>query len=97
MEINEITKKATECLPIGTVVKIGDKDNHTLFMIVGYLPKNEKGEKRDYIAVSFPIGLLSKETYFFFNQSAIYEIVFEGYRCDEFRLLAELIQSELSI
>ena len=98
VEVEEVLEEPVEvrCLPIGSVVKIGESDSDSLFMIAGYLPENDAGERRDYIAVHFPIGVLSKETYFFFNHCAIYEVVYEGYRCDKFLLLAGLIESEMS-
>lgn len=49
---------------IGTVVRLRQAAE-VLFMIVGILVENEKGERRDYVALRYPVGALGDANYFF--------------------------------
>lgn len=80
-------------LPIGTVVSVGEEEN-IKFMIVGYFPVNEKGEKRDYSAVRYPMGAYDSKMFFFFDDVAITKIHHNGYEDENFIALSELIARE---
>jgi hypothetical protein len=65
-------------LPIGSVVRLKEAEK-LLFMIIGLCVENENGEKRDYIAVRYPMGAINTSRYFFFNESAITDTIHMGY------------------
>lgn len=67
--------------PIGTVVKL-TLDPDLLFMIAGYLPRQDEGEFRDYFVVPLPLGLSGENQYVLCDHSRITEVVYPGY-CDE--------------
>ena len=79
-------------LPIGTVVKLSEKSD-IKFMIVGYLPQNEQGERRDYSAIRYPMGVYDSRMYFFFNESDVTEILHRGYEDDEFHAMESLFEA----
>ena len=79
-----------EFWPIGTVVKILEGEE-AKFMIVGYFPQNEKGEQRDYVSVRYPMGASNNNVYFFFNPEHIKEVIFEGYKSEEFNAFLRLV------
>lgn len=67
--------------PIGTIVRLTiNKD--MLFMISGYLTRQNEYPIHDYFAVPFPFGLVKDNQYILFNQQCIVEVVHKGY-CDE--------------
>lgn len=67
-------------LPIGSVVRIKETPDQ-LFMIFGWLQKSvQKEEIYDYIAVMYPEGLANKILSFYFNESDIEEVLFEGFQ-----------------
>lgn len=65
--------------PIGTVVSI-ELDRPLQVMIAGYLPKRKDSRVYDYFAVPFPLGLVDETAYICFDQDAITEVLWEGYR-----------------
>ena len=77
--------------PIGTIVKLDEKSK-ILFMIVGYLPQNKNGDKRDYTAVRYPMGVYDNRMFFFFNQSDIFEVLHSGYENEDFYAMAALAE-----
>jgi len=79
-----------EVLPIGTVVEL-NQDSAVKLMIVGFLPKNESGEIRDYSAIRYPMGVYDNRMFFFFNHDDIVNVVFKGYENDEFQAMKSLI------
>ena len=83
-----------EFWPIGTVVKIFDGEDAE-FMIVGYLPRNEKGERRDYVSVRYPMGAFNNNTYFFFDHKHIKEVVFGGYHSEKFSAFLQIMNGLL--
>lgn len=67
--------------PIGTIVKL-TIDEDMLFVISGYLTRQDTGYPHDYFAVPFPLGLIEEHQYISFNRECITEVVHEGY-CDD--------------
>ena len=65
-------------MSIGTVVELS-KAEETLFMIIGIYVENKDGEKRDYVAVRYPMGAMDNSHYYFFNNTDIKDVVYEGY------------------
>ena len=62
-------------------------------MIIGICQSdaNDPEKDYDYIGVLYPEGNLGTGSQFFFNSDAIDEVVFEGYRSDEWEKLLERI------
>lgn len=85
-----------DIFPIGTVVTL-QSDSHVKFMIVGYFPTNQEGERRDYAAVRYPMGVYDSRMYFFFNATDVAEVLHTGYVDDEFVIMTELINNESSL
>ena len=81
-------------LPIGSVVKISDRQKK--LMITGYLPisTNENQERKiwDYCGCLYPEGVITTETNYVFNQNNIEEICFLGLEDDEQKKFQEKIQ-----
>ena len=74
--------KAKELLPIGSVVLL--KGAKKKLMIIGSKALAEDtGQKRDYVAVLYPEGYLSRDVFFTFNHEEIDEVFFEGYDTPE--------------
>lgn len=76
---------------IGAVVRLRQAAE-VLFMIVGILVENEKGERRDYVAVRYPVGALGDANYFFFNGGDIQEVVHEGYVNEDHQAYSDLLR-----
>ena len=81
-----------EYLPIGTIVNV-NQAHEMNFMIVGLMIENAEGERRDYVAVKYPIGNVGKGQYYFFNHSDIKEIVHMGYVNEDHNIYVELLNS----
>jgi hypothetical protein len=71
-------------LPIGSVVLI--KDGRKPVMIYGYLQQSAFAENElfDYIGVPYPEGNVNAALQFGFQTTDIKEVLFEGYRSEEF-------------
>lgn len=69
-------------LPIGSVVRVAS--TRALAMILGYEPLVDDG-RADYLAVPYPMGLISDDGAIAFDRSSIGEVVFEGYVDEEAR------------
>ena len=67
-------------LPIGSVVRIASTD--ALAMILGYEPI-VGDERADYLAIPYPMGLISDDSAIAFDRSSVGEVVFEGYTDEE--------------
>ncbi len=68
-------------LPIGSIVKI-KLDSENKYMITSNLVEIEKDGKKDlyqYMAALYPVGIVSKETNYFFNDDDITDIYYFGY------------------
>lgn len=78
-------------LPIGSIVRIAE-DSEVKFMIVGYFPENAQGERRDYSAIRYPMGVYDNRLYFFFNSSDIFQVVYNGYEDEEFLSMCSIIE-----
>ena len=79
-------------LPIGSVVKL--RNTAEPVMIFGYLQKTsaKPGEVVDYVAVQYPIGNVNIFTQYGFQMTDITEVIFEGYRNEEFEKIAALLK-----
>lgn len=76
---------------IGTVVRLYQAPE-VLFMVVGILAENENGERRDYVALRYPVGALGDTVYFFFNEEEIQEVVHEGYVNEDHQAYNDLLR-----
>lgn len=74
-------------LPIGSVIKL--KNNSKLIMITGYYSVEYARDLEiyDYSGCAYPEGVMIKSSYCSFNQSDIKEVLFEGYKTDEYKTL----------
>lgn len=81
-----------EYLPIGTVVNLNQAE-HINFMIVGLLVENANKERRDYVAVRYPVGAMNKANHYFFNNDNIKEVVHMGYVNEDHKVYVELLNS----
>ena len=78
-------------LPIGSVVRI--KGIKKKIMIFGYLQKcwNSKVDHVDYVGIPYPEGNLGPQVQLGFQRTDIVEVLFEGYRTEEFEPWRELL------
>ena len=65
-------------LPIGSIVTL-DGEKSGIYMIAGYLPKEEDGNVSDYFGVPYPLGLLRPDVFTCFDRNEITELVYRGY------------------
>lgn len=74
-------------LPIGSVIKL--KNNNKSIMITGYYSVEYARDLEiyDYSGCAYPEGLMIKSSCCSFNQSDIKEVLFEGYKTDEYKTL----------
>lgn len=74
-------------LPIGSVIKL--KNNNKSIMITGYYSVEyaKDLEIYDYSGCAYPEGVMIKSSYCSFNQSDIKDVLFEGYKTDEYKTL----------
>lgn len=79
-------------LPIGSVVLI--KNGTKPLMIFGYLQNSiaNSGDMVDYIGVPYPEGNLNVLAQFGFQMTDIREVLFEGYRSEEFKPWEDLLK-----
>ena len=78
-------------LPIGSVVKL--KGIETPVMIFGYLQQTSLKPDivYDYIGVPYPAGNVSINQQAGFQMTDITEVLFEGYKAEEFNSIAVLL------
>ena len=78
-------------LPIGSVVKI--KNVEKPVMIFGYLQQSttQPDEVVDYVAVPYPAGNVHLAMQLGFQMTDITEVLFEGYKTEEFRPMEALL------
>jgi len=74
-------------LPIGSVIKL--KNNNKSIMITGYYSVEYARDLEiyDYSGCAYPEGVMIKSSCCSFNQSDIKDILFEGYKTDEYKTL----------
>ena len=74
-------------LPIGSVIKL--KNNNKSIMITGYYSVEYARDLEiyDYSGCVYPEGVMIKSSCCSFNQSDIKEVLFEGYKTDEYKTL----------
>ena len=79
-------------LPIGSVVKLRNSDQ--LVMIFGYLQKSTGMPDQivDYVGVPYPSGNINLFTQYGFQMTDIAEVIFEGYRNEQFEKIEMLLQ-----
>lgn len=79
-------------LPIGSVVKI--RNVNQLVMIFGYLQKSTGMPDQivDYVAVPYPSGNINLLTQYGFQMTDITEVIFEGYRNEQFEKIEGLLK-----
>lgn len=79
-------------LPIGSVVLLADGTKPV--MIFGYLQTamQDKTDMVDYIGVPYPEGNVNALMQFGFQMTDIREVLFEGYRTEEFKPYEELLK-----
>lgn len=79
-------------LPIGSVVLLEDISKPV--MIFGYLQESLTTEKElfDYVGVPYPEGNINVGTQIGFQMTKIKEVLFEGYKTDDFRHIEELLE-----
>ena len=78
-------------LPIGSVVKI--KNVEKPVMIFGYLQQSSANpdEVVDYVGVPYPAGNEHMAMQMGFQMTDITEVLFEGYKTEEFRPMEALL------
>jgi len=64
-------------LPIGTIVELNDCEN--MVMIIGFLMSSRDGLIYDYCGCEYPMGLLNKNDYLYFDKSNIIGLKKMGY------------------
>lgn len=81
-------------LPIGSIVKL--KNDNKLYMILGYysLEYHNGINIYDYVACSYPEGLLIKNNMISFNHEDISTTIFIGYETDAFVKLKNSLENE---
>ncbi len=74
-------------LPIGSVVKL--KNNNKIVMITGYYSVEYARDLEiyDYSGCAYPEGVMIKSSCCSFNQSDIKDVLFEGYKTEEYKTL----------
>lgn len=79
-------------LPIGSVVLLNNGTKPV--MIFGYLQTalQDETETVDYIGVPYPEGNMNALSQFGFQMTSIREVLFEGYRTEEFKPWEELLK-----
>ena len=79
-------------LPIGSVVKI--RNVNQLVMIFGYLQRSAGMPDQivDYVAVPYPSGNINLLTQYGFQMTDITEVIFEGYRNEQFEKIEGLLK-----
>ena len=79
-------------LPIGSVVLL--EDTSQPFMIFGYLQESISTNKVlfDYIGVPYPMGNISIESQIGFQMTSIREVLFEGYKTEDFAPIEDLLK-----
>lgn len=74
-------------LPIGSVIKL--KNNNKIVMITGYYSVEYARDLEiyDYSGCAYPEGVMIKSSCCSFNQSDIKDVLFEGYKTEEYKTL----------
>lgn len=79
-------------LPIGSVVLL--KNTSQPVMIFGFLQESlaTNNEMYDYIGVPYPLGNISIESQVGFQMTSIEEVLFEGYKTEDFKPIEDLLK-----
>ena len=84
-----------ELLPVGSIVKIRFSKNK--YMIMGYYVNDlEKQEKYDYVAVEYPIGLLSLNDVAGFSADYVKQVLHKGFETEESKEFLTKLKEEIS-
>ncbi len=78
-------------LPVGSIITIRFRENY--YMIVGYETTYED-EKKDYVAIEYPLGYNGAQSLLFLTKDYIKEVVFVGYKNDLFEELNKKMNEE---
>lgn len=89
---NKKSKVIKKIYPIGTIVNL--KDYESDVMIIGYSMISSKGIKYDYCGCNYPLGVLNKNSFLFFDKRNIAKIVKMG--CMDKEVKDVLTKVELS-
>ncbi len=87
-----MNSNAYPILPVGSVVML--KNAKKPLMIFGYLQKSAlfPDEIADYIGVPYPEGNLNMALQVGFKMTDIAEVLFEGYRTEEFKPWEDMLK-----
>lgn len=79
-------------LPIGSVVKV--RNLKKLMMIFGFLQSHgaQPDVCFDYVGVPYPEGNIDLRAHFGFQRSDIEQVLFEGYRTEDFEGIEKLFE-----
>jgi len=72
-----------EYLPIGTVVTVKDIEKKVMIVGISQVRETDVLERWDYVAVLYPTGVYAENSFCFFDNDDITEIVFKGYDDEE--------------
>lgn len=75
-------------LPIGSIVKLKDDDNK--IVIIGYDVRADN-KTHKYTALPYPFGYNSQELFFLFNDEDIENVIFEGYKINNYELVEKIV------
>ena len=84
-----------ELLTIGSVVKV--KGSIVQRMITGYLRAATDGRVFDYASVPYPVGMGDSASLLVFNADAVEEVLFEGYKDENYPQLKALFEYAVPI
>lgn len=73
--------KSENIFPIGTIVKLNNYVQKV--MLLGYLVKTKSGKIYDYCGCNYPVGILNKTDYVYFDKKDITQIIKVGYMDNE--------------
>lgn len=81
---------------IGTIVELKNVENR-LYMIIGHYVEDEKLGERDYVATRYPLGVVGRAHYYYFNNEDIQSVLFEGYVNKEHQDYVSLINESIKM
>jgi hypothetical protein len=83
-----------ELLPVGSLVKI--RFSKEKYMIMGYYVNDqEKKENYEYVAVTYPLGLLTLNDVAGFDGNMIKQVIHKGYETEESKSFLKELKEEV--
>ena len=79
-------------LPIGTIVIIKGYERKMMIVGLSQIKAAEEIQRWDYVGVLYPVGVFSDQSFYFFNEDDINDIIFKGYENPEHKELLELLE-----